>query len=90
MEEEEDWPFSEPRSPDEEAMLSSLLDGAANALRASPMAEDATLLSRLSIADGADASSCFDSSAVNFPFPFESLIVKYIEIHSKRQEEQEE
>lgn len=87
MKEEEDWSFSDPRRPDEEALLSSLLDGAANALRASPVAEDATLLKSWLIADGVDVSSCFDGSAVTFPFPFESLIVKYIEIHSERREE---
>ena len=77
-EDEDDWPFPEPIKAEEAVVLNSMLDGAANALRASPLAEDATLLIRLLMADGSELSSFFADSAVTFPLPFGSLIVAYI------------
>lgn len=86
--EDEDCPFPLPKRPDEEALFNSSLDGAAKALRASPVADDATLLRRLFIGfdEEDEASLSFDGSAVVFPFPFESLISSNISIHRGRSE----
>lgn len=88
--EDEGCTFPAPKTEDDEVLLNSLLDGAAKALFASPVAEDATLLSSLFIVFAAElvevpASSSFEASA--FPFPFESLILQCIRRHHNGLEE---
>lgn len=84
--EEVDWPFPEPSRLEEVELFNSLPEGAVNALRARPLAEDATLLIMLLIADGAGVSSCFECSAA-LPLPFGSLMFKYIEFHDVESED---
>ena len=84
--EDEGCTFSAPVKAEDEAELSSFEEGAANALRARPVAEDATLLIRvLNGFDDEDVAGV-DAGSASFcasarPLPFESLMTSYIQIH---------
>lgn len=85
VKEDEGWALPAPVRAEEAALVSSFEEGAVKALRASPDAEDATLLIIVLRVEVAGASASFEGSARPLPFGLLMLVIVK-EIHGESSE----